>query len=130
MSYPSISENKLTLSQCLENLRHASILVLQHEQVSDEAKSFLGELIGAILERANQADSPANGFGVPIEQRGEQHRPHHFGSHSDSLVRSSQVGVDSASELILVSNPSTGKTLTCSAEDLIAWAKQHRHADL
>jgi len=129
MSLSSISDRP-TLGQCLDNLRNASTLVLQDERVSDEAKSFLGELIGVILQRAELADSPADDFSAEREPQGGQNRALHLASHPDSLVGGYQVGIDSASGLILVSNPSTGKTLTCSAEDLIAWAKQHGHADL
>jgi len=32
---------QLTLSQCLDNLRNASLHVLQHKHVSDDAKSFI-----------------------------------------------------------------------------------------
>ena len=129
MSLPSISD-RITLSQSLENLRNATLLVLQDERVSDEAKSFLGELIGAILQRAEAADSPPDDFSDEEEPQGEPHRALHRATHPDSIVPAFQVGVDSASGLIQVSHPSTGKTLTCSAEDLIAWAKQQGYGDL
>jgi len=129
MSLSSISDRP-TLGQCLDNLRNASTLVLQDERVSNEAKLFLGELIAVILQRAELSNSPVDDFRAEGEPQGEQHGALHLASDLDSLVGGYQVGIDSASGLILVSNPSTGKTLTCSAEDLIAWAKQHGHADL
>jgi len=129
MSLPSISDCP-TLGQCLDNLRNASTLVLQDERVSDDAKSFLGELVQTILDRVGPSDSTQADFRL---ETGTSRAPHLriAGQRpTGSLVGGYQVGIDSASGLILVSNPSTGKTLTCSAEDLIAWAKQHGHADL
>ena len=120
------SPDYLTLGQCLENLRNASLLVLQHEQVSDEAKMFIRELIETILHRAQQTDDPS----VEREAQAEQHRSDYQVSNPDNLVHSGQIGIDPATGLIFVSNPSTGKTLACSAEDLIAWTRQQGHADL
>jgi len=121
---------QLTLSQCLDNLRNASLHVLQHEHVSDDAKSFIGELIGAILGRVEQTDSPLDDLCVGTVLQGDQHHPDHLGGHSDSLVRSGQVRVDPITGLILISNPSSGKTLTCTAGDLIDWAKRQGYGDL
>ena len=115
----SLYPQQLTLSQCLDNLRSASLLVLQHEQVSDEAKSFLGELIQTILHRAEECDTTRTHSSRETET---SLAPHHqiSGQGPEGAPTSPyQFEVDSATGEILVANLSTGKTLTCSADDLI-----------
>ena len=116
--------HQLPLSQCLDQLRTASLLVLQHEELTDQAKSFIGELIQAILHQAGQFDSTGNHD--QAETGGDSARlfPVARLSQSGAPISPYQVEVNSETGAILVSNHSTGKNLTCTAEDLANWTRR------
>lgn len=121
---PTPNMQQLPLSQCLDQLRTASLLVLQHEELNDEAKSFIGELIQTILHQAGQFDSTGN-HSQP-ETGGDSARlfPVVRLSPPGTPISTYQVEVNSETGAILVSNHSTGKNVTCSAEDLINWTRR------
>jgi len=121
----------LPLDQCLERLRTTGQLVIQHEAASPEVKSFLGELIEAILHKAGPGHSTTHrGTGeaehdlvLPLGIAGQIEGQ---GLPSCAAREAAPYSVEIAPQTraILVTNPVTGRTLTCSPEELISWARQ------
>ena len=138
--YSSSNVSLIPLEQCFENLRQSILQVIHHEQVSDEVRSFLTELVQAVLQYAEQTNGSSSGtrsgasavrptspemdpwfrnqkVGDPIED------------HSIRLDSMDQSGVyrlkiTPRTGAIQVINSVTGKILTLSQEDLIRWAEQ------
>jgi hypothetical protein len=131
--------NHLPLDQCLENLRAAGLLVAQHQDVSEELKSFLGELIEVIVDKACQTNSSADEIPVGGEDqlfaglsntglprmvlRGQGDNPSltlfEVGD-PPAQSRPYQLDVAPQSGAILVTHLDSGRTLTCSAHELIS----------
>ena len=138
-STSSSSVSHIPLERCFENLRQSILQVIHHEQVSDEVKSFLAELVGAILHRTEQANDPSSeawsgAKGVrPIPSEinpwlSNQLIDDPLQDHSirlDSLGTGPyQIEIIPRTGAIQVINSVTGKILTFSQEDLIRWAEQ------
>ena len=117
------NQHHLTLSQCLDNLRNAGLLVLQDERVSDDAKSFLGELVQTILDRVGPSDSTQAHFRLKMGTSRASHLRIAGQRPTGTPTSPYRFEVDSVTGAILISHLSTGKTLTCPAEELINLAK-------
>jgi len=57
----SSSVSYIPLERCFENLRQSILQVVHHEHVSDEVRSFLAELVEALLHRAVQIEDSSSG---------------------------------------------------------------------
>lgn len=136
----SLNVSNMQLDQCLENLKHSILQVVDHDQVSDEVRSFLTELVQAILNSAELASSYRSGSHRELAARRQDTdatgtRPLHgeldvsksaYSPRLDSQDQSEpyQIEMSSQTGSILVTNTATGKVLTLSQEDLIRWAKK------
>jgi hypothetical protein len=129
---PSLNPSQLPLSQCLENLRSSILSVLEHDQVSSELRSFLGELVGTILRNAQETDSRTDEAWeflvqdlLPLHKRDQPGNSASFPVETPAshLPQTYQIRVAPRLGEILVTNLATGKGITCTAEDLVSWAK-------
>jgi hypothetical protein len=123
----SSNVGNVPLDQCLENLKHSILQVIHHEQVSEEVRSFLTELVQAILSNADQVNGQPSGLrrefaGHPLltDEAVVQLLSQELGGAS----RPYQVELSSPTGSILVTNSATGKVMVVSQEDLIRWARQ------
>ena len=136
----SLNVSNMQLDQCLENLKHSILQVVYHEQVSDEVRSFLTELVQAILNSAELASSYRSASHGELAARRQDTdvtgtRPFHGeldvskSAYSPRLgpqdqAEPYQIEMSSQTGSILVTNTATGKVLTLSQEDLIRWAQK------
>jgi len=58
----NISSNSSSLTQCVDNLRQAIILIIGNDEISAETKGFLSQLIHLMVEKIEE---DANG-GLPV----------------------------------------------------------------
>ena len=125
---PPTNISHVPLDQCLENLKHSILQIIHHEQVSDEAKSFLAELVQAILYNTDQMSGPPSGPGSELAEN----RP--LSDETGARLLSGELGLpdqcyrvewSSPTGSVLVINSATGEVLTVSQGDLIRWALQN-----
>jgi len=125
---PSSDISNLPLDQCLENLKHSILQVIHHDEVSDEARSFLAELIKTILNHTDPMSRPPSGPGSELaEDRllDDEASARPLTRDLGLPVRPYQVELSSPTGLVLVTNLATGEVITVSQGDLIRWALQN-----
>ena len=138
--YSSSVVSPLPLERCLENLRQSILQVIHHEQVSDEVRSFLAELVETVLRHAEQTNGSSSGKwrgGSVVRPFSLDVDPWFRHQKVDDPIQDRLIGLDSPDKLgiyqleitpqsgaLQVTNSVTGKTLMLSQEDLIRWAEQ------
>jgi hypothetical protein len=138
--YSSSNVSLIPLEQCFENLRQSILQVIHHEQVSDEVRSFLTELVQAVLHYAEQTNesssrtksglralrptSPEMDPWFGNQKVGEPIEDHTIRLDSMDQTGLYQLKITPQTRAIQVINSMTGKILTLSQEDLIRWAEQ------
>lgn len=133
----SLNGSNVPRDQCLANLRQSILQVIHHKQVSDEVRSFLTELVKAILHYAEQGEAPPQDLRVdsdlftendprlPNQEMSSTIEPCQIGLVSQNRTGPNQILVSVLGGLIQVTNTVTGKQVTFTQEDLIHWAKQN-----
>ena len=125
---PPTNISHVPLDQCLENLKHSILQVIHHEHVSDEAKSFLAELVHAILNNTDRMSGPPSG------PRSELAENRALSEESGARLLTGELGLpvqcyrvewSSPTGSVLVTNSATGEVITVSQGDMIRWALQN-----
>ena len=139
-STSSLSVSHIPLERCFENLKQSILQVVHHEQVSDEVRSFLAELVEVLLHRAEQMEDSFSGSWSGVsgvrpssseidswlrnQMVTDSIQGHPIRPDLQHRVEPYQIEIIPPTGAIQVTNSETGKALTFSQEDLIRWAEE------